>query len=474
MSDFKGNSSTVKEVGKKMGIFSVFCMATGTIVGAGVFGTIPVATGLVGTGLAWAYVFAFLTVLFRDMPNVLTTSVIPAPYAPYKHVSRLVNPSSGFLMVVYAFNYILILSSLATVFAEYIGVYIPLDPRILGIAALVIFAFITCKGAAANAAVQNVMVVLLICALLMFIYKGTPKMSSELVSISKVVAPENLSIAAFGAAVAILSQSLQGAVDCTAYTDEIKNPGKTIPICFVLSTGATLILFIAVGIVCLGILPAEKFSSVKDAAALVLSSSQILYFIIAGAVFAILTSLNGIYIASAHKIAAAAEDKVLPAWFANKNKANVSSHSVIVFAAGASAIVAFGLPIGTLFSAFSFLVILCGMFILIPTTRVHKAYPHSYKHSYFKLTPSIIKVVCTLGFFISIWTLISLIQTLDAMITIVIAVWIALFYLYFFLRKAYLKKQGIDLYELMSTPYPAWVEQEAKYAAMDAAEKQQK
>ena len=124
---------------KKIGFFSVTCLAIGTIVGAGVFGTIPAAAGIVGTGIEWAYFIAFISILICYIPQMVTISVLPAPFTFYMHTTRLVHPTAGYMLVIFGFNYVFILSALAGVFAEYASVYIPVDHRILGVGALLFF-----------------------------------------------------------------------------------------------------------------------------------------------------------------------------------------------------------------------------------------------------------------------------------------------------------------------------------------------
>lgn len=133
--------------------------------GAGVFGTIPSAANLVGSGIEWAYVIAFLSIIVCYLPQMITISALPAPFTLYMHATRMVNPTVGYIQVIFGFNYVFILSALAGVFAEYAAVYIPIEPKILAVAALLLFAFITSCGVETNAIAQNIMVVCLFVAL---------------------------------------------------------------------------------------------------------------------------------------------------------------------------------------------------------------------------------------------------------------------------------------------------------------------
>ena len=246
---------------KKIGFFSVTCLAIGTIVGAGVFGTIPAAAGIVGTGIEWAYFIAFISILICYIPQMVTISVLPAPFTFYMHTTRLVHPTAGYMLVIFGFNYVFILSALAGVFAEYASVYIPVDHRTLGVGALLFFAFITSLGVQANAIAQNIMVVSLFSALFLYVFVGMPEIRQEFLSFGDIIKPENLTIVTLGSAVALLSASLQGGVSIAFYPEKIKNPGKTIPRAFVWATAICCFVFMLVSAVTIGVLPMEQVSS---------------------------------------------------------------------------------------------------------------------------------------------------------------------------------------------------------------------
>lgn len=439
-------------------------MSIGTIVGAGVFGTIPAAANLVGTGVEWAYLLAFVSIIVCYMPQMVTISVLPSPFAYYMHATRLVGPKIGYMMVIFGFNYVFLLSALASVFGQYASVYIHVDPRILAVGSLVVFAFITTRGVQANAIVQNVMVVLLSVALYMYVFKGMPELNGELVSLSTIIAPRNVSIVAMGSAVTLLSGSLQGAITVAFYPDEIENPGKSIPRAFVLATAICCITFMLVSVVTIGILPMEKVDSLLLVAKEVLSNRQYHFFVCAGSIFAVLTSLNGIFVAGGHVGMSTAADKVTPAWMGKLNKKHAPANTVWMLAIIAIILVGGGFDIGTLLTAYSLLNLFALLLLFIPANTIHKKYPHSFKAASFKMKPAVTKVLSVFGIVFCIWQLISTLVTLDRQMIITIVVWYLAWYAFYFFRKKSLSSKGVDLDKVMSTPYPAWEEREKELA----------
>lgn len=460
----------MEEKNGKMGLFSATCMAIGTIVGAGVFGTIPSAAKIVGTGIEWAYLLAFISIILCYLPQMVTISVLPAPFTYYMHATRMVNPQLGYMQVIFGFNYVFLLSALAGVFAQYAGVYLPLNYKVLALIALFLFAFITSRGVQANAIVQNVMVVTLFIALFLYIIMGMPNLDSNLISLDKIIAPEGITIVGLGSAIALLSASLQGGVSIAFYPEEIKNPGKTVPQAFVIATAVCAVVFMIVSVVTIGVIPLNQMDSLLDVAKIVLSAPMYHFFICAGAIFAVLTSLNGIFVAGGHVGSATSDDKVVPEWFGKRNKRGVPSNTVWLLAIVAAVLVIFDFNIGTLLTAYSLLNLFCLLILFIPANRVHKLYPESFKHAGFKMKPCITKAMTVFGVLFCIWQLISTLMTLDGKMLITIILWYAVWYAFYFYRRSSLKKKGFDLDAQMSTPYPAWIEREKELANGTAKE----
>lgn len=444
----------------KMGLFSCFCLAFGTIVGAGIFGAIPAAAEVVGSGIVWAYILALLSVLLRFLPVVYTSAILPAPFCAYMHSTRLINPTIGFCQAITAYNFIFIVSAVSLVFADYFSTFVPANQVVMAVAAIIVFGVITALGVQATTTVQNLMVVLLVGALLLYIFTGAPHLNSQYITFGDVIRPESLTLVTLGSVVAMLSPSLQGGSDITNYAHEIRNPGRNIPLAFFASTTFACFLFVIISVITLGVLPPDRLASLKDVAQVVMSPFWFNFFILGGAIFAILTTLNGIFISVSRMIATPAHDKLFPDWWSRLNRFGVAQNSVLLLVVGSTIVTVFNLSIGALFSVFAFLNIFTGLILFIPALRVHKLYPNSYRKSFMRLPLGVVLGCTAFGVGMSLWQLMSLLSTLDVVISLVMIGWIGGWYAYFFLRKSQLKGQGVDLDALMRRPYPDWVKNE--------------
>jgi len=450
---------------KKMGLFSATTMAIGSIIGAGIFGSIPAAAAMVGTGIEWAFLIAMLAIFARYLPVIVNNSVLPAQNGSYVHVTRLVHPRVGFLMGTWSFINIFLLAALARVFGDYASLYIHVTPWVLGVIALILFAIITCMGVAVAATAQNVMVVMLLAALSLFVIRGFPNVKPEFVTLGSVLSPTGVRFVNLGAAVGLLNGTLLGGHVCVACADKIKNPGRDVPLSFIISTILCCLFFMCIAFVSIGIVPIDKLTSLRDIAQIFLPPAMLGFFVIGGAIFAVLTTINGLFLSGASMMNMVAKDYVLPQWFQKYNRHNVAQNPVILLGTGACIVVATGWPVGILLSMYSFLSLFIGLVLFFPAMRVHTLYPNLYKNAYMKLTPVLIKVISTLGIAVSLWQLYSFVRTMKPPVLITLIAWLVGWFVYYFVRRQYLKGKGIDMEAVMRAPYPGWEDKEKALAA---------
>jgi hypothetical protein len=77
-----------------------------------------------------------------------------------------------------------------------------------------------------------------------------------------------------------------------------------------------------------------------------------------------------------------------------------------------------------------------------------------------KLSRRMIWAFIILGTIVSVYQIYSLMAALDVPTWIALVSWLVFWYMYFILRKAYLKKKGVDLAAVMSAAYQPWEKNE--------------
>ena len=122
---------------QKLGLFSCIIMAIGSIIGASIFATTPVAIKIVGgNGVVLGFILAALVVVLRTIPELIMMAALPANGASYMYLTRLVHPVLGALD---AFNQLMVgvmkIATMALTFTSYFAMLFPQIPsQVVGVA----------------------------------------------------------------------------------------------------------------------------------------------------------------------------------------------------------------------------------------------------------------------------------------------------------------------------------------------------
>ena len=116
---------------EKMGLMSCILMGIGSIIGASVFASTPIAIKIVGGhGIVIGFILAAVFVFVRSIPEMLLGSSLPATGGSYMYLSRLVHPIAGALD---AFNELVVgvmkIATMALTFSTYFKYIMPSCPE---------------------------------------------------------------------------------------------------------------------------------------------------------------------------------------------------------------------------------------------------------------------------------------------------------------------------------------------------------
>lgn len=457
---------------KKMSFGMSLFMAIGCIVGAGVFARTPLVIRLVGNGLVWGFFLAAIFVFLKTIPEVILSSALPANGASYMHLTRLLHPALG---TVHAFNQLVLgtmnVAIMSLVFSEYFVVLVPsFNPMVIAVAVALVFSIISTFGIKVSGWVQNVCVVILLLTLGLFIFAGVPNVQ---ITLSDVLAP-SIKITKLWAAMGLLHGSLIGANVLMYAADEIENPGKTIPLVFVISTLICAAFFAAVGFVALGTVSSGEWAdwsvNLATAAERILNPKLFTFFIIAGPLLAVATSINAMILMFSRAHFVAARDGLFPKGISQVNKYGAPAKAIWFNSAiGILAIIA-GFNLGDVVLMVSVPGLLLMPIIFLSVFMLPKKYPLSYKNSFLKIPHKVAIVIVILAAILSYLLGASVLSKMTA------GTWTAmiLFYLsafvYTVVRRYYMKKKhDIDIFDQMRKPYQPWVDRENALSIKESA-----
>ena len=281
-------SNTNENTHKKIGFSDCMGLAVGQIIGSGIMVLTGVVIGLTGHGTPLAFILGALLAIVTCVPFIILTSTIPASGAGYTYVKRLMGDKAGFMF------------------------------------ALVVCTGVNMIGLQSSAKVQKCMVAFLMVSLFTFIVFGLPKVNWGTLNLAtKNIMPNGPKN--FFTGVALLSFACGGAKFVAENGDDIIEPSKTIPKVIILSTSIVAVFYALIGIVAAGVLPIEDvaFQNLTLVAQEIFPTWLYLFFVFGGAMFALLTTLNGTLSWVTRGLQAAAKEGWLPEKCAEENKNGV-------------------------------------------------------------------------------------------------------------------------------------------------------
>lgn len=318
---------------KKLNISDCMGLAIGQIIGSGIMVLTGIVIGLTGHGIAAAFILGAVLAIITCVPFIILTSAIPSSGAGFTYIRRLMGEKAGFMYIAMFVLSQVLIATYAKGFASYFCSIFPLfGESAVAMAALVICTAINLIGLKSSALVQKGMVVLLLLSLFLFIVFGLPKVSWDALTptVSNLMpnGPKN-----FFTGVALLSFACGGAKFVAENGDDIVEPSRTIPKVIVLSTSIVAVFYVLIGIVAGGVLPVETvaFQNLTLVAQEIFPTWLYLFFVFGGAVFALLTTLNGTLSWVTRGLQAAAKQGWLPEKTAEENRNGVPAILLMVF-----------------------------------------------------------------------------------------------------------------------------------------------
>ena len=451
---------------QKMGLFSCILMAVGSIIGASIFATTPIAIKIVGgNGIVLGFILAAVVVVLRTMPELIMSAALPANGGSYMYLARLVNPVIGALD---AFNQLMVgvmkIATMSLTFATYFAMLFPeLPTSIVAAVCIVLFTIISCFGIRASSTVQNVSVAVLLVALFIFIFGG---IGAAKVSFTEVITT-TVELTKLWAAMGIMHGSLIGANALMYAAEEIEHPGRNIPIAFAVSTGITAVMYAIMAYVCVAVMPNfYEIDNLATVAGQFMGQGMLVFFICGGALLAVVTSINSAMLMFSRINFAAARDGLFPYAVCKTNKHNAPVVSLWLIAVIAVFFILGGFDLDDVVKITTIPGLLLSPIIFLGVFFLKKRYPNCYQNSYLRMPhwlacvfAVVAMVVCfSLGYYV--------LFQMQPHNWIAMIVYYALAAIYTVFRFFYIKKkEGVNLFEKMRATYQPWEAREEELAA---------
>jgi len=293
----------------QVGLVAVLALVVGNAISVPIYVLSGPLAGEAGPSVVLAVMLAAIPAGFVVLYNALLGSAMPVAGGLYVYISRLTSPFWGFL-VPFTLPLVVWASLLVTAkgFAEYTRYLFDLPSTALIIGLLLLVLVINIVGLRLVAQFQILFVAGLAVALLVFIVPG-----------ATAVDPVNYTplfpdLGGFGLAAVAMFYPFLGFGLLVELGEEIDDPSRTIPIALFGGVVIVALVYVALTIVLVGVVPWTELGNANDLAT---ASERFLppwgpNIVAAGALFAVITSVSTALLTASRTIMRAARDGILP------------------------------------------------------------------------------------------------------------------------------------------------------------------
>jgi APA family basic amino acid/polyamine antiporter len=436
-----------------LGLPTVTFIAIGFTIGGGVFIFTGIVYKITGPALPIAYALAVIPVFISMMPVAMLGSALPATGGNYIYPSRLVSPALAFVGIwIYALAaFFGQIPLYALGCAKYAQVFFPdLSPITFAIVIVTFFYIINLFGVKLAAQIQGLLVIILVSALAWYGFSGFKVLNPDYFENVFQKGGANLLLAT-----ALLTFTYFGANGIIELGGEIVRPGRVIPRALLIALPLVSLIYIFVAIATVGAAPADGLAQATEPLIyvnqLTAGAAGVIFFVFGGAILALTTTLNALFIVGTKSLLIMVEDKLLPEIFGKVHSRFATPHILLTIIWGVSILgISSGFPLKTLASYAA----LGGLIIFLPiqiaSMRLPKLYPEKYQQSEFKLKGFFLWFCPIVGIAMVVFFGIIILFELNSPLKIgSFVVFIISGGVYYIMRLKFLKKRGILFKEII-------------------------
>lgn len=428
------SGSSTKQLKKVLGFWDLMGVSVGQIIGAGIMTVMGAAIAMTGRSVPFAFLLAAILTVCVYLSLVIIAGTVRVRGGMYTMVAMLAGKNfAGVNTIIYIFSNVSI-SMYALAFASYLTSLMGFgNEKIIALVILTLFFGLNCLGIDKFAKVQNLIVSLLVVSLAIFCAFGLPHIDSNY------FAPETFmtsGVMGFLQASALLTFALGGANAIVNLSAECKNPTRDLPMAMIISTMAVAVVYGVIAFVAAGVLPVEQVAgqNLTLVAQEVLSGPLYIFFIVCGAGFALISTLNAQFAWCPKPVMQACDDGWLPAGLAKLSKWNTPIIILsIIYGIGVICIIS-DLSIAILGNMAVIANGTISLLICAAVWRLPKICPEAWEVSKFKCSKTALMVIAVVGSLASVVNIYLNATTLTPMLLVLNVVVIIGSFVFAFVR----------------------------------------
>lgn len=390
--------SSKGEISANLSRTDLVAVAVGQIIGAGIMAMTGTAIGMTGRSVNLAFVMAGLLCTLTAIPQILVGGTARFKGGQYTQVAVFGGQRlAGIFTCISIFSGVGIAMYVIS-FTEYLLALVPTAPsKIISVLILTILFILNILGAKQAAVLQIIMCAVMAIAIGVFIVFGFPNLLPGYFD-----PPDFMTRGIPGVlmASAYLSFAAGGAQYVINFSGEAQNPKRDIPFAIIVPTIAVSVVYAIMGTIAAGVLPIEDVSnkSLALVAEAIMPRPVYMFFIIGGAMFALLTTLNATIGWMCRPFVQAAKDGWLPDVFGKINmRFGTPTNVLVLFYVIGLVPILIGLDISVVSSSTVILTSAVKVILCFSALRLPKVMPALWAKSKFHVSDGLLKTVCIVG-----------------------------------------------------------------------------
>ena len=387
----------------KLTRMDLFSMAIGQIIGVGIMTMTGIAIGFTGRSVNVAYIVAGILTIVSAIPQIYIGGTANFIGGQYSQIAVLGSKKLAGIFIYIQIAMTLALSMYTLSFSEYfLSLFPGANAKLVSFVVLTVLVLMHLVGMKQAARLQNIMCGILALGIASYIVFGIGHIQPGYTEMPGFATG---GISGFILASIYLTFAAGGATYVVNFSAEAKNPTKDIPFVIIVSTAAIVILYAVMSTIAAGVLPVEQVANqpLSVSAVSFMPKAVYTFFVVGGAMFALLTTLNFNIGMLVYPLKKASEDGWLPKGLAASNKKFGTCHWILlaIYLISVLPILA-GLDLSTIANSTVILTTSVRGVIALVAMRLPKRLPDLWKKSSFYVSDMKLKVICIIALILAV------------------------------------------------------------------------